>query len=163
MKDNSKPPEGKEVKPARLYFKTYIQLVKNSVGTGMFRNFYVLTESEGEFDALDNGSNACAFYVSGVLTMFGNLAGVHGTIISTIKDLEASGWRPAEKAEAGDVIVWEAEEFADGRYEHIGFCVEAGKATSVSCKSGRVVEHDLCFGEPERPIKQLFRLDDWDN
>jgi hypothetical protein len=40
----------------------------------MFRNFYVRTDSGGEFDALDDGYNSCAFYVSSILAIFNKLS-----------------------------------------------------------------------------------------
>lgn len=129
----------------------------------MFCNFYVHTENKGEFDALDNGDNACAFYVSAVLKIFDKIAGVHGLVDSTVKDMKNSGWQVAKAVQPGDVIVWEVQEFADGNYEHIGFSLGGNRAASTSSKTGQVVEHDLYFGEISRPIKQIFRLDNWDS
>ena len=152
--------KGPEPKPERLYHRTYLQLLKNSVGTTMFRNFYVRTPEMGEFDALDNGSNSCAFYVSGVLVIFKKLEAVHGTIASTIQDLNKSGWQkvPHEAdMQPGDVLVWEARKFPDGTYGHIGFALEDGQAVSTSWTEGKVVTHDLHFGDANRAITQIYR------
>lgn len=118
----TKPGSGEE-KPKRLYFKTYLQLIRNSIGTEMFRNFYIQMADGTEMDALSDGSNSCAFYVSSVLTLFGKHSGVHGTIKSTVTDLSHSGWRQVdeESIQAGDVIVWDAVELEGARYEHVGF------------------------------------------
>lgn len=150
-----------ETKPERLYFKTYLQLIKNSVGTEMFRNFYVKTPERGEFDALDDGKNSCAFYVSGILTLFGQVKGVRGTIDSTVKDMEESGWVRANTKKPGDVLVWETMHFEDGDYPHIGFYVGHDRAISTSWTELKVVEHDVKFGELNRAITDIYRQDKW--
>ena len=153
-----------EPKPERLYHETYLQMINNSVGSGMFRNFYVRTPDQGTFDALADGSNSCAFYVSGLLVLFKKLQGVHGTIDGTVQDLETSGWKTVENIkdiQPGDVIIWEQREFSDGTYGHMGFALGAGQATSTSWTEKVVVQHDLYFGDAERPITQLYRMDDW--
>jgi hypothetical protein len=148
-------------KPERLEFQTYLQMIRNSVGSGMFRNYYVRSREKGEFDALGDGENSCAFYVSAVLLIFKKLSGAHGTVASTIKDLENSGWQAVKNPRPGDVVVWEAMDFPDGRYEHIGFYIADGRAVSTSWTEKVVVEHDLNFGETKRPIKQIYRMNDW--
>src|SRR5438309_2171997 len=105
--DHSNHPD----KPKRLYFKTYLQLIKNSVGTKMFRSFYVYTPEKREFDALDSGGNSCAFFVSAVLVIFSKLGAIHGTVESTIKDLRESGWSEGDNPQAGDILVWDALPF----------------------------------------------------
>lgn len=151
----------RDEKPQRLYFKSYLQLLKNSPGTQMFRNFYVHTEKQGEFDALGDGENSCAFFVSSVLTIFKKTQGLHGTVVSTVKDLLASGWQIVENPVPGDVVVWESLHFPDGDYEHIGFCVADGRAVSTSRSQKTVLEHDLHFGDTKRPIKQILRMNHW--
>lgn len=153
-----------EEKPERLYFKTYLQLVRNSVGSNMFRNFYVRTNSKGEFDALDDGYNSCAFYVSAVLVVFKKLGGVHGTVASTERDLRESGWQEVadlSDLKAGDVVIWEALTFADGPKQHIGFYMGGGKAVSTSWTAKTPVEHDKNFGKTNRKIERIFRMNDW--
>lgn len=107
---------GSAEKPKRLYFKTYVQLIRNSVGTEMFRNFYIQTADGEEMDALSDGSNSCAFFVSAVLTLFKKHTGVHGTVKSTVADLHRSGWQVVDKEtmQAGDVVVWDAVEIEGG-------------------------------------------------
>lgn len=145
----------------RLYFKTYVQLIKNSVGSDLFRNFYVEDLKQGEFDALDDGVNSCAFFVSAVLKIFGKLSAVHGTVDNTIKDLEESGWEEVCAPKPGDVIVWEAQKFEDGYKQHIGFSIGDGKAISNSWKKRTPIEHDQSF-EGSRKISQVFRFTNWD-
>ncbi len=151
-------PSDNEEKPQRLYFKTYLQLIKNSVGTEMFRNFYIRTTNGAEMDALSDGSNSCAFYVSSVLTLFGKHSGVHGTVKSTAADLGHSGWQQVDEADmqAGDVIVWDAVELEGEFYEHVGFYIGDNRAVSTSWTEKKVVEHDLYF-EGARTIGSVFR------
>jgi hypothetical protein len=149
-------------KPKRLQFKTYLQMIHNSVGTEMFRNWYVTTPEGDEFDAMSDGEDSCAFYVSGLLRVFGKLS-LHGTVESTVQDLGNSGWQNVDEPSPGDVLVWEAQKFGDKQQRHIGFYIGDGKAVSTSWTKKVVVEHDKNFGKQNRKIEQIFRLDDWDD
>ncbi len=142
-------------KPKRLYFKTYIQVIHHSVGSHLFRNFYVKSLEKGEFDALNDGENSCAFFVSSILVIFKKLKGIHGTVESTVKDLIDSGWIEVKNPKVGDVLVWEAEQFDDGLKEHIGFSIGSGIAISTSRKEKSPVEHDEHFGAIHRKITHI--------
>ena len=150
-------------KPKRLYFKTYLQVVRNAVGTSMFRNFYVQTADGKEMDAMSDGSNSGAFFVSAILTLFHKLVGVHGTVSSTVKDLEKSDWEVVSKddLQAGDVLVWEALKLEGTMYTHIGFYVGDDRAISASWTEKKVVEHSATF-DGKRAIEQVFRHTDWE-
>ena len=147
-------------KPKRLYFESYIQLIRNSIGSNLFRNFYVEVPERGKFDAIDDGYNSCAFYVSAVLVVFKKLSGIHGTIDSTIKDLKESGWIQVNNPKEGDVIVWEAQQFDDGLKEHIGFSLGNCKAISISWTNKTPIEHSDTF-DGKRNIVSIFRQIDW--
>lgn len=129
----------------------------------MFRNFYIQTSDGTEMDALSDGSNSCAFYVSSVLTLFGKHSGVHGTVKSTVTDLGHSGWEQVEveSIQAGDVIVWDAVELEGAWYEHVGFYVGDNRAVSTSWTERKVVEHDAYF-DGARAIGQVFRHYEWE-
>lgn len=43
-------------KPQRLYLEAYPQLIKNSVGTEMFRNFYIRKADGTKLDALSDAA-----------------------------------------------------------------------------------------------------------
>jgi hypothetical protein len=150
-------------KPKRLLFQTYLQLIRNSVGTQMFRSFYIQVPDGSRVDALDDGSNSCAFYVSSVLTLFNKHSGVHGTVKSTIADLHHTGWRQVETGDmkAGDVILWDAVEIDGASYEHVGFYIGDNRAVSTSWTEKKVVEHDVYF-DGARTIRDVFRSD-WDS
>lgn len=129
----------------------------------MFRNFYIRLADGTETDALSDGSDSCAFYVSSVLTLFGKQTGIHGTVKSTIEDLRHCDWQEktdTEGLQPGDVIVWEAIEIHKAWFEHIGFYLGNGRAVSTSWTEKRVVDHDTHF-DGRRAIKQIFRHLDW--
>jgi len=128
----------------------------------MFRNFYIQTADGIEMDALSDGSNSCAFYVSSVLTLFGKHSGVHGTVKSTVADLHNSGWRKVEDMQAGDVIIWDAVELEGAWYEHVGFYIGDNRAVSTSWTEKKVVEHDVFF-DGARSIGQIFRHREWES
>jgi hypothetical protein len=152
-----------EEKPKRLYFKSYLQVIKNSVGSNMFRNFYVETPGKGEFDALDDGSDACAFFVSSILTLFKKLSGIHGTVVFTVKDLENSGWQKIEdQPKPGDVLLWEAQSFGDKMQEHLGFYIGNNEAVSTSYAKKTPVIHSYNF-DGKRKINGVYRMEHWDD
>jgi hypothetical protein len=149
-------------KPTRLYFKSYLQLIRNSIGSNLFRNFYVHTDEQGDFDALDDGNNSCAFFVSSILVLCKKLGGIHGTVENTVKDLQESGWLTVVEPHPGDVLVWEARKFDDGLRSHIGFSLGNGRAVSTSRRQKAPLEHDEYFGEENRKIVQILRMEKWD-
>lgn len=124
----------------------------------MFRNFYIRTAEGAEMDAMSDGSNSCAFYVSSVLTLFGKLSGPHGTVKSTLADLERSGWRIVgpEDMRPGDVLLWAPMQIDGQWYEHLGFYLGDGRAVSTSWIEKKVIGHDARF-DGRRAIKQVFR------
>lgn len=152
-----------EEKPKRLYFKSYLRLIRNSVGSQMFRNFYVWTSDRGEFDAFADGELSCAFYVSSVLVIFNKIDGMHGTVVNVQKALAKHGWLEVNELRAGDVLVWEPVDFGDGTVPHIGFAIGDGRAVSTSWKQRQVVEHDINFGENKRKIHRIYRHNRWDD
>jgi hypothetical protein len=152
----------KEEKPKRLYFKSYLQIIRNSVGSNMFRSFYAKTPTKGEFDAFNDGENSCAFFVSAILVIFKKIGGFHGLVQGTVDDLKESGWQEVDQPKPGDVLVWEAIKFEDGPKEHIGFYVGNGRAVSTSWTKKSPVEHDLNFDEANRKVTNIFRMSNWE-
>ncbi len=157
-------PSGEEFesdKLQRLYFKTYLKVIKNSIGTQMFRNFYVEGKDGKEFDALDDGENSCAFFTSSILVIFAKIKAIHGTVANTEKDILGSGWIQVDEPKPGDILVWEAQEFPDGKHEHIGFYVGNDRAISTSSAEKKVIEHELNFGSRQRKIVKIYRVERW--
>ena len=150
-------------KPVRLYFKSYIQVIRNSVGSAMFRNFYVKTTQRGEFDAFADGDDSCAFFVSSIILLFKKLNDFHGTVEGTVEDLKKSGWQIVDKPKPGDVLVWEPQDFDGIQKSHIGFYIGEAKAISTSWKSKSVVEHNVDLSSKDRKISQIFRMPKWED
>jgi hypothetical protein len=130
----------------------------------MFRNFLVETGSRGEFDALDDGENSCAFYVSSILVIFKKIARVHGLVSRVVDDMKQSGWLEVTEPKIGDVLVWEADKIPGSGHEHIGFYIGNNEAISNSSKLKTPVKHDISFGDENRKVKvtHIFRMSNWE-
>ncbi len=123
-----------KVTPLKL--ETYLAVIKNSVGTRMFRTYYALVDGKRK-DIMRQGELSCAFFVSFILSGFSLIEGMHGTVEGTVKDLKASGWRHTKTIRIGCVIVWEPIKGDRGEvHRHIGFYVGNGKAISNDYKKG---------------------------
>lgn len=133
-----------ENKPERLIKKTFIACIRNSVGTRMFRSFF-LKKDDKVFDAMKNGDLSCAFYVSGLLKMADLVKSVHGTVEGTVIDLEESGWIKSGPLATGSVIVWEAVKEGDELHKHIGFYLGKDIAISNSSTKRKIVKHDWLY------------------
>lgn len=139
------PTQKKEHKITPLIFDTYLAMIKNSVGAELFRNFYAKVNGK-KTDIMRNGELSCAFYVSSVLALSKFIKEVHGTIDSTVKNLQESGWKKVSKPKIGSVLVWEKMDFGNGNaHKHIGFFIGGNEAISNSYKLGFPVEHSWDF------------------
>lgn len=152
-----------EHKPTQHVYKSYLQAIHNAVGSNLFRNYYVSTPERGEFDALGDGDDSCAFFVSSLVLMFGKIASAHATVGSTVKDLETSGWTKlfCQEPQAGDVLVWEPLAGVDDPAEHIGFSIGDGRAVSNSSTHKTPVEHDVHFGDAKRALRAIYHMPNW--
>jgi hypothetical protein len=142
-----------ESKPERLIKKTYLACIRNSVGTRMFRQFFIKQE-EKVLDAMKNGDLSCAFYVSGLLRIANLNKSIHGTIESTVKDLEESGWEKVKIPVPGDIIVWEASPEND-MHKHIGFYLGRNLAVSNSSSKRRVTRHNWTY-DGKRKVTAIY-------
>jgi hypothetical protein len=137
-----------------LIFDTYLTVIKNSVGSKLFRNFYVKNKRK-KIDVLKNGELFCAFFVSSILYLFKLIKDVHTTVDSTVKDLQESAWQIVKRPKAGSIIVWEKIDFGGGDiHKHIGFYIGKGKAISNNYKLGYPTEHNWIF--PKRQVEMIF-------
>ncbi|MBI2635032.1 MAG: hypothetical protein HYW79_00595 [Parcubacteria group bacterium] len=136
----------KKQKVILIIFDTYIAVIKNSVGSKLFRNLYAKVNGK-KTDITRNGELSCAFYVSSILLLFRFIKEGHATVDSTVKDLKKSGWKEIKKPEIGSVIVWEKTDFRNGNaHKHIGFYIGGNKAISNTSKSGYPARHHFTFG-----------------
>lgn len=141
-----------------LKHDSYLKMIRNSVGTKMFRNFYL--ENNGKkIDATRNGNLSCAFFVSNILLIFGLISEGHATVEGTIKDMEKSGWKKIliEEIKPGDVIVWEKQKSINGKlHYHNGFYIGNKKAISNDSKKGMPVIHSWDYNG-KRKIIVIYR------
>ncbi|MFA4995741.1 MAG: hypothetical protein WC536_01205 [Patescibacteria group bacterium] len=131
----------------RLTRKTYLKTIKNSVDCNVFKNFFI-EEDDKEIDAMQNGKLSCAFFVSGILTMFGLIESIHGTIKGTILDLEKSGWIRVDEPSPGDILIWEAKDCGtNAGHRHIGFYIGDNLAISNDYEKGTPIKHNWTYGD----------------
>lgn len=162
MRSEKVPSSKSEASLEKLYFDTFVQMVRDSVGTNMFRHMWVRRKfRQKPIDVLDDGYNSCAYYVSSVLKIFGKIGDFHATVANTVRDLKSSGWVEVEEPEVGDVLVWEAVLADDGWHKHLGFYVDDGLAISNSWDERVPIEHDLHFGKDQRAVELILRLPSW--
>ncbi len=155
----------KKQKVIPIIFDTYIAVIKNSVGSKMFRNSYAKINDK-KTDILQNGMLSCAFFVSSILVLFKLIKEIHGTVDGTVRDLEQSGWQKTTKPKIGSVIVWEKIDFGNKNFhKHIGFYIGNNKAISTNnfknnFKKRQIVIHHWTYGikrnKPIRKVEQIF-------
>jgi len=106
--------------------KTLFKLIKNSIGTKLFRNNYFFVDGKSK-DLLKNGELSCAFYISSILYLLKLIRDIHTTVRGTIKDLEESGWYKIKKPKKGAVILWDKNKT---EHYHLGFYWSKNKTVS---------------------------------
>src|SRR3989344_62446 len=117
-----------------LQKESYLAMVRNAVGTNMYRNLFALVDGKKQ-DIMRDGDLSCAFFVSSVLLGFSLVKSVHGTVDGTVKDMKSSGWKRIKTPRQGCVIVWEPLPEKNGEsHKHIGFYIGKGKAMSNNSK-----------------------------
>jgi len=148
-------------KAAKTYFdrrQTYLAVIRNSVGTKMFRSSCGRLAGRA-VDLTRSGRLSCAFYVSSVLRIFGLIKEQHTTVDGAVRDLRSSGWRQVKTARPGDVLVWTAVAGKNGVHEHIGFLIAPGVAVSNSARSRLPVKHHWTYGvRVGRPIRRIVAI-----
>lgn len=139
-------------------YDSYLKMIKNAVGTRMFRNLY-LEKNGRKFDATEDGDLSCAFFVSNVLLIWGLISEGHATIKGTIKDMKKSGWKRISQTETkpGDVVVWEEKKSGKGRTcFHIGFYIGDKKTISHSDGVKTISSHHWTYNN-RRKIIAVYR------
>lgn len=135
---------------------SYIQAIKNSLGSNLFRNLYARVNGRRK-DILEDGRLSCAIFVSSVLRNFSLISEIHATVNGAEKDLQRSGWIKLTKPKPGAILVWEAKKYSDGYHKHIGFFIGADKAVSNNTRKHRPVIHHWTFGQKNDPTGQPIR------
>ena len=144
----------KKQKVQPLLRESYLAVIKNSVGTKMFRNFYIRTDGNKE-DITRRGELSCAYFVSSVLIMFGLIEKIHLTVDELIKEMKNCGWKRIKNPRKGSVLVWEAKKFGDEQHKHIGFFIGNTKAISNNYKKRAPTIHHWTF-KRKRKVEAIF-------
>lgn len=142
----------KKVKVEPLLFDSYLAMIKNSVGTNLFRNFYAKINGKKK-DVTKDGDGSCVFFVSAILTLMNLLEEIHLIVAKTVKDMEKSGWYKIKKPRAGAVIVWKKSKHYDEK--HIGFYVGRGIAISNSSSESVPKNHHWTF-DGKRKVEAIY-------
>ncbi len=141
--------------------KTYLGIIYNSCGTNIFKRVFVKKNNK-IIDVCDNGRLSCAVFVSYVLKLFDLIKTPHATVLSTIIDLENSGWYKITKPKIGSVLVWEEGDSSNG-HRHIGFYIGNNKAISNSSKLGVPKVHHWTYGLIKNKSKRAVMAMYWHN
>ena len=140
-------------------FESYCAVIRNSVGTEMFRNLYV-SDGDTVKDIMDDGEFSCAFFVSSVLALFGYMQKPRATVDSVYEDLKKSGWGEVSEPVEGSILFWDEIFFeGDGLHAHVGFYIGDEQAISNDYKSGKVTQHHWTF-DGKREVKAILWKED---
>lgn len=145
------------------FFETYLAVIKNSVGSKLFRNFFMEIDGK-KIDATRDGIVSCAYLVSNILHMFPSLKLIrepHLTVSATVKDLKESGWTEIAEPRIGAILVWEPKMAAGSLNAHIGFYIGDDKAVSNFYETGMPAEHHWTSGtnadgSPVRKVEMIL-------
>ncbi len=138
-----------------LTFNTYQSIIKNSVGSKIFKNLYMSVDGV-KTDITENGNLSCAFYVSSILLITKLIKSPHATVDGTVRDMLENDWVEINEPKTGCVLVWEKTDFGGGHmHKHIGFFVGGETAISNNSKTGEICEHHFTF-DSTRKIKKIL-------
>jgi len=142
-------------KVERLIFTSYLAMIKNSVGSKAFKNYYAKVNGIKK-DVMENGKNSCAFFASSVLLTFELIEHFHATVDGLEKDLKASGWQKIKKPKIGSIIIWEPKKFEQNEiHKHLGFYIGNKKAISNSSQKGTPIVHHWTYNH-SRKIEKIY-------
>lgn len=141
----------------KLVHESYLSMVESSLGSTVWQHYYAEIDGERQ-DIMDGGSNACAWFVSGILIMHGLIKASHATVSSTVKDLKESGWVVIDQPKAGAIIVYEAQKFEDGStHTHMAISVGDEQAVSTSYTKAVPIKHDWRYRDhEERTVTEIL-------
>ena len=145
--------------------KTYLKAIENSVGSRIFNINYVKNLTTNEvYDVMNNGLLSCAYFVSGLLTIFSLIDRPHAVVTTVTEKLKETGWEKQNnnKVKPGDVIVWEKLKLNGSVNEHIGFVLDDQTAVSNSSEKQKIASHHITYGindsgKPNRKIIEIYR------
>jgi hypothetical protein len=146
-----------KVKP--LLLSTLIAVVEKSPGTNMFQTIYAEVNGK-KTDITKDGDLSCAFFVSGILSMFDLADRVHATVKGTVKAMETAGWKETKKLKPGVVIKWGPSTDGSFTHDHLGFYLGDDQAISNIHYRRTPGRHHFTFGKEgigrHRPILAIY-------
>jgi hypothetical protein len=144
-----------------LWHKTYMSRILGSVGSDIWRNFWIEDENGNEVDLVRNGDISCVIHTSGVLLNLNPRSGsdiklVTGPVLRVDQlheDLIKNGWDELSGdsgPKPGDVLFWEELRGYNGReaggpHGHCGFYIGDQKAVSVIPRTNNPQVHDYLY------------------
>lgn len=126
---------------------TYLAMIRQLPGVKLFQKMYITTEEGQDVEVTEDGKLSCAFVVTSILTIFGLMDRLHGTVTGTLREAEKLGWQKTDMPTEGDLVLW-------GEYEghpHIGFYIGEGRCVSNNTELGVPSEHDLTMKDGREP------------
>lgn len=133
----------------RLVHKNLMYSIRTIDGSELFKHIYVVDQRDGrEFDALDDGSGACAYTVSGVLALHGLIDHPHATVTTTVKQMQEAGWVKTDDPQPGDVVQWAAR----NDHMHMAFYIGNGRVVGNSTPKRKTSEYGLKLEDGREPI-----------
>ena len=133
----------------RLVHKNLMYSIRTIKGSELFKHIYVRDKRDGhEFDAMDDGSGACAYTVSGVLALHGLIDHPHATVATTVKHMKEAGWVETKDPQPGDVVQWAAL----NDHMHMAFYIGDGRVIGNSTKGRKTDEYGLTLDDGREPI-----------
>lgn len=141
-----------------LLKKNYLYTIKNAEGSKLFRNLFILEETDGrqvKKDILENGELSCAYFVTSILKLFNLIGEIHTTVAGTLKELQNQDkWTEVSllDIQAGDIVFWKNQ---DG-YGHVGFAISKTQGISNSTEKRKPKKHDLSYLGTRNPSR-VFR------
>ncbi|MEA2113463.1 MAG: hypothetical protein U9P63_02320 [Patescibacteria group bacterium] len=130
-----------------LDYQNYLEVIKASEGSKMFRNFYVLNDNKKR-DILENGQLSCARYVTSILKLSDLISETHATVSGTMRDMLENDWKPTKKLVPGNILVWGKAVSSNGKpHSHIGFYLGADKAMSHREEKCLPIIHHYTYGK----------------
>lgn len=135
-----------------LKSETYLAVIKNSIGSNIFRDIYGLVNNK-KVNLTNNGDLSCAYFVSSILLLLKLITDIHLTVDSTVTDLKNNGWKKIanRKISTGDIIIWAGK----NNHKHIGFYVGNNQAVSNDSKSKKIKKHHYTFNN-KRKIEEVL-------
>lgn len=144
-----------EVEP---YFeKSYLAMIRNSVGSKMFRNAFAKVNGK-DSDLTRDGKDSCGYFVSSILLIHRLIKEFHVTVAGTIRDMEKNGWYKIDEPKIGAVLSWEPEKFDDSWYDengHLGFFIGDNKVISSGRKSRLIESHHWTYNG-KRKVEAIY-------